>query len=66
MCLRVWFLYFEFLTYALIDLDALLPEQMSPVERERLNAYHARVYEVVAPYLDEAERAFLKKYTRAV
>ncbi len=60
------FLYFENLTYAPIDLDALLPEQMSPVERERLNAYHARVYEVVAPYLDEAERAFLKKYTRAV
>ncbi len=60
------FMEFENITYVPIDLDALVPEQMSAVERARLNAYHERVYEVVAPYLDEDERAFLKTYTRAV
>ena len=57
---------FENITYVPIDLDALDPAQMTQTERERLNAYHAKVYEVVAPYLDEAEREFLKLYTRPI
>ena len=35
---------FEVLTLVPIDLDALLPEQMTFEEREQLNNYHQLVY----------------------
>lgn len=60
------FLYFENITYAPIDLDAILPEEMSPAERGRLNDYHQMVYETLSPYLEEDERVWLKEYTRAI
>lgn len=60
------FMYFENITYVPIDLDALDPNQMSDEEKRRLNEYHAMVYEKVSPFLDEDERIWLKKYTRAV
>jgi Xaa-Pro aminopeptidase len=60
------FMYFENLTYVPIDLDAIDPAQMTSVEKQRLNDYHAMVYEKIAPLLNEEEAAFLKKYTRAI
>lgn len=60
------FMYFENITYVPIDLDAIDPEQMTSVEKKRLNDYHAMVYEVVAPLLNREEAAWLKEYTRAV
>lgn len=60
------FMYFENITYVPVDLDALDPEQMSPVERARLNRYHKLVYRTVAPLLNEEERGFLKEYTREI
>lgn len=60
------FMKFEVLTLVPIDLDALLPEQMTSEEREQLNNYHQLVYEKISPYLPEAEREWLKYYTRAV
>ena len=60
------FMNFEILTYVPIDLDAILPEKMSTVEKEMLNHYHKQVYEKVSPYLSEEERIWLKEYTRAV
>ena len=60
------FLYFENMTYVPFDLDALDPDQMTGVEKARLNAYHAKVYEVVSPYLEGEELAWLKEATRAV
>ena len=57
---------FENLTYVPIDLDALLPEQMTEIERKRLNQYHAMVYEKVAPFLEEEEAEWLRNYTRAI
>ncbi len=60
------FMRLEPLTFVPVDLDALLPEQMTEEERDMLNAYHRRVYDVVAPYLDEEERVWLKRYTRPV
>lgn len=60
------FMKFEPLTFVPVDLDALLPEKMTEEERDMLNTYHRRVYEVVAPYLSEEERAWLKRYTRPV
>ena len=60
------FLKFETLTMVPIDLDLVLTEQMSAHERELLNGYHAKVYQMIAPHLDEEEAAWLKEATRAV
>ncbi len=60
------FMYFENITYAPIDLDAILPEEMSPVEKERLNSYHKLVFDSISPYLTEEETEWLQVYTRAI
>lgn len=60
------FMEFEVITYAPIDLDAVLPEEMTLAERSFLNAYHKMVYEKVSPFLNEAEREWLAEYTRAI
>ena len=54
---------FENITYAPIDLDGIDPEQMSPREKQMLNDYHKKVYEVLSPYMTEEENEWLKKYT---
>lgn len=60
------FMEFEIITYAPIDLDAILPEEMTAGEREFLNAYHKMVYEKISPFLEEKEREWLKEYTREI
>ena len=59
-------MYFENLTYVPIDLDAIDLNQMTDREKGYLNAYHARVYELVSPFLNDEEAQWLKKYTRAI
>ena len=39
---------------------------MTQEDKKLLNDYHAKVYEVIAPYLNEEEQEWLKKYTRAI
>ncbi len=60
------FLGFDPLTLVPIDLDAIDPALLTQEECEQLNAYHARVYEALSPFLDEEECAFLQVQTRAV
>lgn len=60
------FMKFENITYAPIDLDGIIPEEMSRTERGYLNAYHKMVYEKISPYLTEEECAWLKTYTREI
>ncbi len=60
------FMYFENITYAPIDLDAIEPSEMTGRERKMLNEYHAMVYEVLSPYMTEEENAWLRHYTRAI
>ena len=60
------FLYFETITLIPFDLDAINPAILDEENKKLLNAYHKRVYEEIAPHLNEEEKAFLKKYTRAV
>ncbi len=60
------FLCFEDLTMAPFDREAILPELMTDKERELLNRYHARVYETIAPHLDEEEREWLWEATQAI
>lgn len=60
------FMHFETITFAPIDLDGIDPEEMSKDEREWLNNYHKDVYEKIGPHLTDAEREWLKEYTRAI
>ena len=60
------FMEFEDITYAPMDLDAILVEEMTATERGRLNAYHKGVYETLAPYMTEDERQWLAQATRAI
>lgn len=60
------FMEFETITYAPIDLDAILPEEMTGTERKLLNDYHKMVYEKISPYMNPEEKEWLKEYTRAI
>lgn len=60
------FMYFDTLTYVPIDLDAIEVSYMQPVDIERLNVYHEKVYEKISPYLEKEERAWLREATRAI
>lgn len=60
------FMCFEDITYCPIDLEAIIPEKMNDKEKAWLNEYHANVYKVISPYLDEDEKAWLKENTRAI
>lgn len=60
------FMEFETITYAPIDLDAIIPEEMTGTERKLLNDYHKMVYEKISPYLTTEEQEWLKEYTRAI
>lgn len=60
------FMKFENITYVPMDLDAILPEEMTFREKQELNEYHQMVYEKISLYLNEEERIWLKEYTRAI
>lgn len=60
------FMYFDTLTWAPIDLDAIDVSVMERKDIERLNRYHAQVREKMTPYLNEEEAAWLKEATRAI
>lgn len=60
------FMYFDAVTYAPIDLDAIDPKILNCDEKMYLNSYHKLVYDKLAKYLTEEEREWLKIYTREV
>ncbi len=60
------FMEFETITYAPIDLDAILSEEMTATERNLLNQYHKMVYEKISPFLEKEEQEWLKTYTREI
>ena len=61
------FMGFETITYCPIDLDAVVPEQMTARQRGWLNAYHAMVCEKLMPHMEnEDEREWLRYATRAI
>ncbi len=57
------FLEFDHLTYVPIDREALDTDYLSKEDIDRINAYHKKVREKIAPYLDEEERNWLLKAT---
>ena len=60
------FLNFETLTYVPIDRDALDKKYLREEDIERINDYHKKVYEVIAPLLEEEEREWLLEVTKAL
>ena len=60
------FLQFESLTLAPIDTTPIDFNMLSTEEIEWLNQYHATVFEKLAPYLNEEERAWLAIETVAI
>ncbi len=60
------FMEFEVITYAPIDLDAIIPEEMTARERGLLNNYHKLVYQKISPFLNAEEKEWLKEYTREI
>ena len=57
---------FETLTLVPIDTTLVEPRLLSERERTYLNAYHARVREVVTPLVEAEVGAWLAKVTAAV
>ena len=60
------FMHFEVLTYVPFDLDAIDTALLSESEKQQLNRYHKKVYDTVAPHLDDKERAWLASYTAEI
>ena len=54
------YLKFEPITYAPIDLTAVLPQLLTAEEKQWLNSYHAAVAEKLASLLTEEENAWLR------
>jgi Xaa-Pro aminopeptidase len=57
---------FETLTLAPIDRKLIVRSMLSPVERDWLNAYHARVAEVIGARLEGQAREWLDEATAAI
>lgn len=60
------YMYFETLTMAPIDLEAVLPKEMTAREKQVLNNYHNMVYDTLLPYMNEEEGKWLREATRAI
>lgn len=60
------FYQFYNLTYIPIDIDAIDVAYLSFSDRQMLNDYHKKVYEIVAPRVNDEVREWLKEYTREI
>ena len=52
---------FETLTFAPIDRNLIAVDLLSPEERHWVDAYHAKVLEIVGPQLDAEIRTWLEQ-----
>lgn len=60
------FLMFEPLTFVPVDLEAIDVSYMEKSDVQKLNGYHALVFEKIAPYMDGEELEWLRNATRAL
>lgn len=60
------FMSFETITFAPIDLDAVLVDELTGEEKMWLNNYHRLVYEKLSLHLTEEESEWLREYTREI
>ena len=54
---------FETLTLAPYDRASIIPERLTDGQLETLNAYHAKVYELLSPHLTDDETLWLAEET---
>lgn len=59
------YMHFETLTWVPIDMEAIDEKYMTEVQRAYLYKYQREVYEKLSPYLDDEEKAWLLRETRA-
>lgn len=57
---------FDILTLCPIDTRPIVLDMMTPDELQWLNAYHQRVYDELAPHLDEEEKEWLRGKTKKI
>ncbi len=57
---------FETITLVPIDLNLVEPSLLTDAERGWLNAYHARVRDVIGPLVDDETRKWLDRATRGI
>jgi Xaa-Pro aminopeptidase len=57
---------FETITLAPIDLNMVEPGLLTDSEKAWLNAYHARVQEVISPLVDVGTKAWLESATAKI
>lgn len=57
---------FDTISLCPIDLEGLDISLLNEEEKAWLNNYHKKVYDLLAPYLDEEEKEFLKNETREI
>ncbi len=60
------FMHFKTLTMVPFDLRLIDKKYLNDRQVELLNSYHKEVYACLSPYLNEEERAYLLKITRAI
>ena len=58
------FMEFETVTFLPYEQKAILVAELTEAEIAWINQYHAKVYEVLSPLLNEEEKAWLKEQTR--
>lgn len=59
------FMHFETLTWVPIDMEAIDEKYMTETQRAYLYKYQREVYEKISPYLNDEEKAWLLRETRA-
>ena len=60
------FMKFEPISFCPIDLMGIDRSLMTECEVKWLNEYHAKTYEVLSPFMNDEEKAWLKEETRAI
>ncbi|MGX8852752.1 aminopeptidase P family protein [Amedibacillus sp. YH-ame10] len=60
------YMYLETITFVPFDLDGIDTELLTQYEIYWLNEYHEAVYNKISPYLNDAEKEWLKEATRAI
>lgn len=60
------FMYFQQLTVAPYDRDAIIVDMLSDDEREWINSYHASVHDILRPYLNKEDQEKLIEATKTL
>ncbi|BAX81859.1 aminopeptidase P family protein [Labilibaculum antarcticum] len=60
------FLNFETITLCHFETKGIITKLLTPEEREWLNNYHEKVYEIISPELDDKHKNWLKEKTKTI